>query len=630
MALKAARTSDTRNSESLYLGGQYAEILDFLCSPVTGLANVKVLISEQGLGKTVLLRSAIERIKGEARTAFVFWTLFKPKDFVKHLLFEMGSSERPPLDVKAAQGQFANLLRRAAADGKRFVLAIDEAHNLSPATFKRLSALLDRDTAHPPQVTLLLAGLPGLRGRLADPEASGIRERIEGVMTIAPLNAEQTAEYIGTRITALGVGPVAQEQLANIAASSGGVFRTIDKLCHQLLLQNESWQQAANDALRVDTPVNEMSIITEAPVARIAAWATDGPGIWSGTMAELAAATGISVKEISDAVENRTQELRRSGIASAVQRSPGKPRMITLSQVEREQAPEPHGAIPELHQEDANPQPKHEGQEPEIEAGFNQEPASETRLHSTKAVGEPRSANRRAGWALRVALVLVVIMGVAGGLLYLNSPSSSYQASSISQRVSEPKRSSVADEGTGLRKRAETGAIGSQTALPDRDREGKGVLQDDKAGMTLYEQAAAKGDSVAQHRLGLALSSGSGGVAADRVAAYAWLVMARNGGQVIDKATLDSLTHSLTPSEILDVRYRLGLMYEHGIGCVPDLVLADEWFLLGAAVGDGRSRAESTGVERRMSPGQISQAHARSDDWLRRHTIKAASNAAAR
>ncbi|MCU1331595.1 MAG: hypothetical protein JWM08_587, partial [Candidatus Angelobacter sp.] len=33
MALKAARTSDTGNSESLYLGGRYAEILDFLCSP---------------------------------------------------------------------------------------------------------------------------------------------------------------------------------------------------------------------------------------------------------------------------------------------------------------------------------------------------------------------------------------------------------------------------------------------------------------------------------------------------------------------------------------------------------------------------------------------------------------------
>ena len=52
--------SATGNSEWLYLGGGYAEILDFLSSPVTGSANVKVLLSEPGLGKTVLLRSAIE------------------------------------------------------------------------------------------------------------------------------------------------------------------------------------------------------------------------------------------------------------------------------------------------------------------------------------------------------------------------------------------------------------------------------------------------------------------------------------------------------------------------------------------------------------------------------------------
>jgi TPR repeat protein/type II secretory pathway predicted ATPase ExeA len=629
MAFNAAGASDTGNSELLYLGGRYAEILDFLCSPVTGLANVRVLISEPGLGKTVLLRSAIKRIKAEARTAFVFWTLFKPKDFVTHLLLEMGSSEPPPLDLNAAQGQFENLLRRAAADGKRFVLAIDEAHNLSPATLRSLSALLDRDTACPRQITLLLAGLPGLHDRLADPEAIGIRKRIAGVMTIEPLNAEQTADYIGARITALGVGPATPEEIANIAASGSGVLRTIDKLCRQLPLQNESRQQRSNDVHRLKTPVNESSLATEVQIARIAAWVTNRPGLWSGTMAELAAATGISAKEISDAVENRTQELRRSGIAAAVQHSPGKPRMITLSQVEREQASESHGAIPELHQDDANPQPEHEGQELESESRVNQEPASETRLHSTKAGGEPSPANRRAGWALRAAGVLVV-MGVAGGLLYLSSSNSAHQASSVAQRVPEPKRSPEVDEVTGLRKRAEAGDIGSQTALADRYREGNGVPRDDKAAMTLYEQAAIKGDSVAQHRLGLALSSGSVGVAADRIAAYAWLVMARHGGQAIDQATLDSLNRSLTSSGILDVRYRLGLMFEHGIGCVPDLVFADEWFLLGAAAGDGRSRTESAALERRMSPGQISQAHARADDWLRRHIIKVASNAAAR
>jgi TPR repeat protein/type II secretory pathway predicted ATPase ExeA len=629
MAFNAATASDTGYSESLYLGGRYAETLDFLCSPVTGLANVKVLVSEPGLGKTVLLRSAIERVKGEARTAFVFWTLFKAKDFVTHLLFEMGSSESPPLDLNAAQGQFANLLRRAAADGKRFVLAIDEAHNLSPAALRSLSTLLDQDTAHPPQITLLLAGLPSLRNRLAYPQASGIRKRIAGVMTIAPLNADQAAEYIDSRMTVRGVGPIAPEQLANIVATSGGVLRTIDKLCHQFLLQNQSSQQGTNDARRAGTPVHEISIPAEVQVVRIAAWARDRPGMWSGTMAELAAASGISVKEISYAVENCTQELRKSGVAAAIQCSPGKPRMITLSQVEREQAPEPHEPIPELHEEDNNPQPKPEGKELETEPGLNLEPASETRLHPTNADGEPSSANRRAG-PLRATMVLVTIIGVAGVLLYLSSANFVHQASSVSQRASEPKRFPVADEVTGLRNRAEAGDIGSQTALADRYHEGNGVPRNDKAAIALYEQAATKGDSVAQYRLGLALSSGSSGLAADRVAAYAWLVMARNGGQTIDQATLDSLTRSLTSSEILDVRYKLGLMYEQGIGCIPNLVFADEWFLLGAAVGDVRSRAESAALERRMSPGQISQAHARSDDWLRRHTGKAASNAAAR
>jgi len=194
----------------------------------------------------------------------------------------------------------------------------------------------------------------------------------------------------------------------------------------------------------------------------------------------------------------------------------------------------------------------------------------------------------------------------------------------------EPQGSPKADDVKDLRKLAGASDIGSQGTFANRSHNGNGLLRDEKAATALYEQAATEGDSVAQHQLGLALSSGSGGVPADRVAAYAWLVMAQNGGQVIDQTTLDSLNRSLTPSEILDVRYKLGTMYEHGIGRGPDLIAADEWFLLGAAAGDARSGSASAALEPRMSPEQISQAHARSDDWLRRHTIKPTSNAAAR
>ncbi|HEY6182638.1 MAG TPA: AAA family ATPase [Terriglobales bacterium] len=615
MGFNVATVSNTGNSGSLYLGGQYAEILDFLCSPATGSANIKVLLSEPGLGKTVLLRAAIERIKAEARTAFVFWTLFRAKDFVRHLLFEMGSRESPPPpDLNTAQRRFENLLRRAAAEGKRFVIAIDDAHNLSPAALKYLSALLDCDAARPPQLTLLLAGLPRLHDQITDPDVRGIEERIARGMTIEPLNEEQTAEYIGARVTALGIPSIGQEQLSKIAASSGGVLRNIDKLCQQLLQQNGSWQQPSDEARRIDTSANERSITAELPVTRIAEWATNHSAIWSGTVAELAAATCIPVEEISDVVENRTQELRRAGIALALQRSPGKLRMITLSQVEPEHAPESHDAISEPPEEDFNRNPKHEGQALETEHRLDQKPASETRTDSLDAVGDPSSANRLPRWTLKPAIVLAAIMGLTAGLLYLAFPNSAHQASTASERAIEPQGSPKADDVKDLQKLAEA----------------SDTVRDDKAATALYEQAATKGDSVAQHRLGLALSSGSGGVPADRVAAYAWLVMAQNGGRVIDQTTLDSLNRSLTPSEILDVRYKLGTMYEHGIGRGPDLIAADEWFLLGAAAGDARSGAASAALEPRMSPEQISQAHARSDDWLRRHTIKAASNAAAR
>jgi type II secretory pathway predicted ATPase ExeA len=696
--------SNTGDCGWLFFGGHYAEVLEFLCSPVAGPANVKVVVSEPGLGKTVMLRSAVERLKGVARTAFVSWTLFNPEDFLKYLLSELGSSEPLPQDLTAAQNHFENLLRSAKTEGKRLVLAIDNAHNLSPATLGNLSALLDRDTAHPPQLTLLLAGLPALHEQIADPAASGIRERIAEVRRIAPLNAEQTAEYINARTAALGGSRLSPEQSENITARSGGVLRNIDKLCQELQLPTESWQQRIEDALRVNTPPAERSVTlvdtpeheksiaavdttadkgpitrldsplkewpiapvdvaateeaipTAAHVTRLVGWAADRPAMWSGTLGELASASGISVEEVSDVVENRIEELRRNGIAAAVQRSPGRPRMITLSRLQPEPTirlqpeptirlqPEPTIRLqpeptiqpdpkiepeptiqpnltvqpdlmiqPDLMTETEpsvephamlEPEPAIEGREKEAvlypeaslehpDAAPEREPASEAGLHWTQASDESNSA-----MAITPAVIFAIIVGVmvvvAGTILYLRASNSAHKARSTGQHVSATKRPPEADEVAGL--------------LADRQR------------LASYEKAATNGDSVAQRRLGLALFSGGDGVVADRVAGYTWLVMARNGGQEVDKATLDSLTRSLTPGEIRDVRNMLGRMYERGIGCVPNPIFADEWFLLGAAANDARSREESAALERRMSRQQISQAHLLSKEWLRRHT----------
>jgi len=316
--------------------------------------------------------------------------------------------------------------------------------------------------------------------------------------------------------------------------------------------------------------------MTKVPVSHPKA---NPPQRWSGTLEQLAAATGISAAEISDAIQNRASRLRNAGLTVTVERTPGKAPLITVSNVEKAQDP-------------------------------------------AKAM-QPDSS--RGGWTFASAIVFSLLMALAAGFVYLGSSNTGEKPLPLSAETSSPKQApEMKQEPTVVE--AESGDVRSQTELADRYREGKGVPQDDKAAMTLYREAAMKGDPVAQHRLGLALSSGTG-VATDRVAAYVWLVMAKNGGQAVDQKTLDSLTRSLTPGEIRDIRYQLGSMFERGIGCVPDLVFADEWFLLGAAAGDARSEAESAALEQRMSPEKISRAHARSNDWLRRHTVTSANNA---
>ena len=237
------------------------------------------------------------------------------------------------------------------------------------------------------------------------------------------------------------------------------MLRIIDNLCHKLLLQNGNWQQRTHDALPSRyTSGREVQITTAAHVSRIAAWAANHPGMWTGTMAELAAATGISVKEISDAVENRTHELRRDGIAAAVTRSPGKPRMITLSQLEREQAPESHEVTPELNEEDANPQQAQEGQELETEPGPNREPANEIppefdkgrwRSELSKSpdwIGiENGSRPRLDNGGGRGLLYLFLYL-----FLYLKSANSAHPALSVSQPVSAPEPAARSGRSDGI------------------------------------------------------------------------------------------------------------------------------------------------------------------------------------
>jgi type II secretory pathway predicted ATPase ExeA len=368
------------SSESLYLGGRYAEILEFLCSESAGAANVKVLVSEPGLGKTFLLYAALAQMQSAARTAFLFWTQLQPHEFVRSLLVSVGSAE-VTAQVENAQRQFETVLENAARDGKRFVLAIDEAHNLGPPLLDILATLIDSALARTRQLQVILAAQPALRATLSTPGASRLRERVAGLMSIPPLTHQQTAEYIHHRFSrSIGAATLSQEVVAAIVARSNGIPRIINRFCILYEIDKNGGPKidtlVLNRALGTESigPPSTMNAICPEPPAkfgtkragrveaareltasedqtsahapkstaesdlsepgfrikRICNWFCSHSGEWSGTAAELAIASGTCEQGMTELLRAGADELRKFGIAAHVERRPGRPRIVRL------------------------------------------------------------------------------------------------------------------------------------------------------------------------------------------------------------------------------------------------------------------------------------------------------------
>jgi TPR repeat protein len=121
-----------------------------------------------------------------------------------------------------------------------------------------------------------------------------------------------------------------------------------------------------------------------------------------------------------------------------------------------------------------------------------------------------------------------------------------------------------------------------------------------------------------QYELGIRYAEGRG-VAADRVAAYAWLVLARVNGDQRSEQSLKVLTKQLSPTELQQVRMVLGDAYARGIGVAVDDVVAHSWYSLAEVAGSAEGRIRKQEIESRMTPQQIHDAETRTTAWMSRH-----------
>jgi type II secretory pathway predicted ATPase ExeA len=380
---------NTSNPQHLLRSRAHAEALTLLSAVPEDGRNIRVLIGDPGMGKTILLLHLLEELGDSALTAHLFWTQLGRDEFIRYFCHEFGLLD-PPHNIADAQEQFAKILEQQFRQHRRVVIAIDEAHNLEIPVLCGLAELLRSAEARDQRMSVILAGLPQLALNLASPEVEEIPQRISAVASLTPLTVDETAVYIHRRLEVAGYsgdGPFTSEALSMIATLAQGVPRNINNLCFAVLylagrrqssvidpimvleaseqwegrlvvptapasaslgsnrdseqdnvpaVQEESAFKADSNSLTHAVPAGE-----EVGIAlpdSICQWFGNHRVAWSGTVGELAAALDRPETEVARALTGNSETLRSSGIDVSECQDIGRARLVCLRRIENKPA----------------------------------------------------------------------------------------------------------------------------------------------------------------------------------------------------------------------------------------------------------------------------------------------------
>ncbi|MET0517512.1 MAG: XrtA/PEP-CTERM system-associated ATPase [Burkholderiaceae bacterium] len=198
-----------------------------------------VITGEIGAGKTTLLRGLLDSLN---RSNVVIGNLVTTQLDAEDTLRMVGAA----FGVRVKDLPKSELLMTLEAffvsqtsQGKRCLLIVDEAQNLSPRAVEELRMLSNFQFGNQSLLQTFLVGQPEFRGILQRPEMEQFRQRVAATCHIGPLDEDETRAYIEHRLKCAGsTGKPTFEPDAFplVFKASQGIPRRINSLCDRLLL----------------------------------------------------------------------------------------------------------------------------------------------------------------------------------------------------------------------------------------------------------------------------------------------------------------------------------------------------------------------------------------------------------
>ncbi len=199
-----------------------------------------VITGEIGAGKTTIVRGLLENLNPKkVVAAHLVSTQLDAEDTLRLVsaAFGLRSKDASKSDILMTLEAF---LTDQVVKGKRCLLIVDEAQNLTPRAVEELRMLSNFQYGSHAILQSFLIGQPEFRHILQSPHMQQLRQRVIASCHIGPLDKEDTQAYIEHRLkcagAAVGQSLFAREAFEVIHEYSGGVPRRINTMCDRLLL----------------------------------------------------------------------------------------------------------------------------------------------------------------------------------------------------------------------------------------------------------------------------------------------------------------------------------------------------------------------------------------------------------
>jgi type II secretory pathway predicted ATPase ExeA/nucleoid-associated protein YgaU len=253
----------TPDPRYFYLSPTHREAMASVMYGVSVNRGFTALVARPGMGKTTILFDLLRKLKSTHRTVFLFQSQCGPRGLLRALLSDLGI-EDDGRDFLRMNSKLNEFLLREANEGRRLVVVIDEAQNLTEPVLEIVRMLSNFETTREKLMHVILSGQPQLAEKLSSPNLVQLRQRISIVARLESFDAPQTRQYINHRLAVAGYDRnsalFTDKAITLIARHSEGVPRTINNLCFNAMSLGCAMKQKEIDEKVVLEVLNDLDM----------------------------------------------------------------------------------------------------------------------------------------------------------------------------------------------------------------------------------------------------------------------------------------------------------------------------------------------------------------------------------